>query len=720
MRKLLSLTLMAVILLSMLMLTSCDAIKDLFGIGGEEPPVQKRTTITEIEWRKVYASKNYTLMVDADGIKFDLAVTDTAADIYADIGLGGQSIKLDAKIDLTNGALITNSESGYMGAVIGQELIGETELTLGEIGILPEIEYSDLAYNEETKTYNGKNETMMYEFRFEEGNLIYALFIPVDVDEKGQIELSNVGTTFVELPEYINITDGKVEPSQAGADVVTTVTEEQLSNPSYMENFTIKADVLIYQMYGKVTENSFEMKLTMMGNVMTESYQTIIDGIVYDISEMYIDGEYRYIASPTDQTTDSMLGDLEDIMECFKFENLTYNKDGRYYELEIEKTKYYLYFENGELVQFVMLGDFMGSGMEMEIIFKLTDIGTTVVELPEYEFKKEELEYFLNSNGTGYLVTGIGQYKGTDVVIPDTHNGIPVVGIAMDAFAYENITSVVIPDTVTKIDNYAFYACEQLKSVTLPDTLIHVGEYAFYDCTSLTSIEIPASVEYMGYGVFAYCKNITVYCESGYQPAAWDEMWHFLWLDAELGSEICVPVYFAGVKLPDEPVPDNDPYTVTKDVWNSNMTMTNYTANVWTNNGTIVMIWQSGDVFLQELVLEGEIIREYEVCIDGVVYCVTKQNDKWVGRVEEMEKMPNWTYTISSIITDRSYFEYDNDRQSYVSSNGTFEYVAAFENDVLVSYEISVIQTGATIMTLKFSEVGTTESVDVPEFNVVE
>ncbi|MBQ5509154.1 MAG: leucine-rich repeat protein, partial [Muribaculaceae bacterium] len=49
----------------------------------------------------------------------------------------------------------------------------------------------------------------------------------------------------------------------------------------------------------------------------------------------------------------------------------------------------------------------------------------------------------------------------------------------------EDLKSVVIPDSVTKICNYAFNHCSNLTSVTIPNSVKIIGHYAFDDCTNL-------------------------------------------------------------------------------------------------------------------------------------------------------------------------------------------------------------------------------------------
>ena len=113
-------------------------------------------------------------------------------------------------------------------------------------------------------------------------------------------------------------------------------------------------------------------------------------------------------------------------------------------------------------------------------------------------------------------------YTGTesDVVIPATINGLPVVGIAKAAFAglgsemtfYDfnyDLKSITIPDTVTEIGGYAFYGCELLTEINIPDSVTKIGECAFSDCYSLTSVTIPDSVTEIGECAFSGCYGLT-------------------------------------------------------------------------------------------------------------------------------------------------------------------------------------------------------------------
>ena len=389
MRKLLSLLLVAVMLLSTLMLSSCDFLDTVGGFfgglfGGDETVEDNiRRTITEMEWRKVYSAKNFTMYGEIDGERLNLT--------FAEGAMAINYHGIDALIDLNTGAIIGKNGNGYVGIDMGSntgiasDFIGMANLTLGQLEILPEFEYSELVYNEESKSYSAKDERTLCEFHFEEGNLVYALMVPADVNEEGKIEIRNVGTTILEIPEYSNITDGIIEPSKAGKDVVTTVTDEQILAHLDMPNLTVSASLILANIVLKGTETATEVKVTSFGEISQHAYITLIDGTVYNIEREY-NGDY--VAYIMGEQINSMEEALEEIKPYLSTEYLVYNEEGRYYELEVEGTNIYFYFENGQLVQIVvMTSNAPVNGVNIEIIFTISDVGTTTIDLPEYTIK---------------------------------------------------------------------------------------------------------------------------------------------------------------------------------------------------------------------------------------------------------------------------------------------------------------------------------------------
>lgn len=98
------------------------------------------------------------------------------------------------------------------------------------------------------------------------------------------------------------------------------------------------------------------------------------------------------------------------------------------------------------------------------------------------------------------------KYVGTakEVAIPD---GIWIIYKAA-FYANENITKVIMPESVDQIGTEAFRNCINLKTVVLSDYVHYFAEYAFAGCTSLDEINIPSTVSNLPMGVFEGCESL--------------------------------------------------------------------------------------------------------------------------------------------------------------------------------------------------------------------
>lgn len=141
-------------------------------------------------------------------------------------------------------------------------------------------------------------------------------------------------------------------------------------------------------------------------------------------------------------------------------------------------------------------------------------------------------DFYLLDDGTYAVSIGKNKYL-SDIVFPSSYNGKSVTKIVSNqsVFAipndYRHQKKVVIPDTITHIEDYAFEYFVDLQSIELPPNLIHIGDRAFYGCFSLSNIQMSSNIQYLGAEAFAQCPNIDLleyengmYLGSTYNPYA--------------------------------------------------------------------------------------------------------------------------------------------------------------------------------------------------------
>ena len=90
---------------------------------------------------------------------------------------------------------------------------------------------------------------------------------------------------------------------------------------------------------------------------------------------------------------------------------------------------------------------------------------------------------------------------------------VSIVTELVEDIVSKDIKKIVIPESVTSIEAYAFYCCNSLTSVTIPNSVMSIGKRAFSQCNNLTSVVIPDSVTSIKNDAFYQCRqlmNVTI------------------------------------------------------------------------------------------------------------------------------------------------------------------------------------------------------------------
>lgn len=108
-----------------------------------------------------------------------------------------------------------------------------------------------------------------------------------------------------------------------------------------------------------------------------------------------------------------------------------------------------------------------------------------------------------DENQEGEAITEIGASTNTN---PETYQNIGTFGYYEDDTAYVP-TAVILPDTLTKIGNFAF-AGNKFTQIKFPEGLQEIGQSAFQNA-ALTAVSLPESVTTLGAGAFTGNGKLT-------------------------------------------------------------------------------------------------------------------------------------------------------------------------------------------------------------------
>ena len=88
-------------------------------------------------------------------------------------------------------------------------------------------------------------------------------------------------------------------------------------------------------------------------------------------------------------------------------------------------------------------------------------------------------------------------------------NSVKTIGMA--AFEYcSSLADIVLPEGVTTIARSAFWGCSSLSRIDLPEGVTTIGHSAFYGCEKLSSVKLPNSLTTIEGFAFSGCNGLTI------------------------------------------------------------------------------------------------------------------------------------------------------------------------------------------------------------------
>jgi hypothetical protein len=135
-----------------------------------------------------------------------------------------------------------------------------------------------------------------------------------------------------------------------------------------------------------------------------------------------------------------------------------------------------------------------------------TSSGEQVARITEYHGSGGNVIMPSTLDGFPVREFTVSVFKGntalTGITIPE---GITTIPVFWGGGAFQdctNLTSVNLPNTLTRIDSAAFRNTA-LRSVIIPDNVTNIGSYAFRNISSLTSVTFGSRVIFIGSGAFS-------------------------------------------------------------------------------------------------------------------------------------------------------------------------------------------------------------------------
>ena len=155
--------------------------------------------------------------------------------------------------------------------------------------------------------------------------------------------------------------------------------------------------------------------------------------------------------------------------------------------------------------------------------------GDAPTDSPEsMDTASDAYQFAVNSDNTVTITKYTGE--GGDVKIPTEIDGKKVTAIGntfKETGAFQDctaLTSVILPDGVTEIQDNAFQGCTSLETVTIPASVTLLRNCAFDNCPNLHTVYFEGNAPQIANYVFTATPYLTIYYHEG--ATGWKNPWY--------------------------------------------------------------------------------------------------------------------------------------------------------------------------------------------------
>lgn len=138
--------------------------------------------------------------------------------------------------------------------------------------------------------------------------------------------------------------------------------------------------------------------------------------------------------------------------------------------------------------------EFLSCLLTAVLLLSLTPVSLAAGNDTPYQLKIGQVLYEVFSDHAE-VIRGYDNGWSSDLVLPETVDGVPLTAIRSDAFEGWSMEALYLPDSITTIAPWAFRDCINLSYVRMSESLTEIGDDAFFNCTALTLLYLPPSLQ---------------------------------------------------------------------------------------------------------------------------------------------------------------------------------------------------------------------------------